>query len=53
MRINKNYDIGKLVEELRKEINDAKKPPCKGTVKLDILLAKDILDVLEETQRRE
>lgn len=52
MRINKNYDISKLAEELRTEISGAKKK-YNYVVKLDILLANNILDVLEETQRRE
>lgn len=50
MRINKNYDIAKLAEELRAKINVKKN---NGVVRMDILTANDILDVLEETQRRE
>lgn len=50
MRINKNYDIAKLAEELRAKINVKKN---NGVVRMDILTANNILDVLEETQRRE
>lgn len=52
MRINKNYDIAKLAEELKEGINDSKKK-YNCVVKLDILTANNIMDVLEETQRRE
>lgn len=51
MRINKNYDIAKLAEELKETINDSKKH--NGGVRIDIITANNILDVLEEIQRRE
>lgn len=50
MVINKTYDIGQLVETLRQEIELSKKY---NVVKLDILTANDILEVLQETHRRE
>ena len=51
MVIRKQYDIGKLVEQLHTEIEKSKK--YNGVVKLDILTAHDILEVLQETHRRE
>ena len=50
MVINRTYDIGQLVEQLQTEIEKSKK--C-SAVKLDILTANDILEVLKETHRRE
>lgn len=50
MVIRKQYDIGQLVEQLQTEIENSKK--C-SVVKIDILTANDILEVLRETNRRE
>ena len=50
MVIRKQYDIGQLVEQLQTEIKNSKK--C-SVVKIDILTANDILEVLRETHRRE
>lgn len=50
MVIRKQYDIGQLVEQLQTEIENSKK--C-SVVKIDILTANDILEVLQETHRRE
>lgn len=50
MVIRKQYDIGQLVEQLQTEIENSKK--C-SVVKIDILTANDILEVLRETHRRE
>lgn len=50
MAINKTYDIGQLVETLQTEIENSKK--YNRVVKLDILTANDILDVLNETNKR-
>lgn len=50
MVINKTYDIGQLVETLQTEIENSKK--YNRVVKLDILTANDILDVLNETNKR-
>lgn len=49
--IRKQYDIGQLVEQLQTEIEKSKK--YNRVVKLDILTANDILDVLNETNRME
>ena len=51
MVIRKQYDIGQLVEQLQTEVEKSKK--CNGVVKLDILTANDILEVIQETHRRE
>lgn len=51
MVIRKQYDIGQLVEQLQTEIEKSKK--YNGVVKLDILTTNNILDVLNETNRRE
>lgn len=51
MVINKTYDIGQLVETLQTEIENSKK--YNRVVKLDISTANDILDVLNETNKRE
>ena len=50
MVIRKQYDIGQLVEQLQTEVEKSKK--CNG-VKLDILTAHEIMEVLQETHRRE
>lgn len=51
MEIRKQYNIGQLAEQLQTEIEKSKK--YNGVVKLDILTANNILDVLNETNRRE
>lgn len=51
MVIRKQYSIGQLVEQLQTEVEKSKK--YNGVVKLDILTANNILDVLNETNRRE
>lgn len=51
MEIRKQYNIGQLAEQLQTEIEKSKK--YNGVVKLDILTANNILDVLNETDRRE
>lgn len=51
MVIRKEYNIGQLVEQLQTEIENSKK--YNRVVKLDILTANDILDVLNETNKRE
>lgn len=51
MVIRKEYNIGQLVEKLQTEIENSKK--YNRVVKLDILTANDILDVLNETHRME
>lgn len=51
MVIRKQYNIGQLVEQLQTEVEKSKK--YNGVVKLDILTAHDILEVLQETHRRE
>lgn len=51
MVIRKEYNVGQLVEQLQTEIEKSKK--YNRVVKLDILTANDILDVLNETNRRE
>lgn len=51
MVIKKEYNIQGLAEELEKEIDDCEK--YNGTVKLDIITALEILEVLLETYRRE
>lgn len=50
MVIRKEYNIGQLVEKLQTEIENSKK--YNRVVKLDILTANDILDVLNETNKR-
>ena len=50
MVIRKEYNIGQLVEQLQTEIEKSKK--YNRIVKLDILTANDILDVLNETNKR-
>lgn len=50
MEIRKQYNIGQLAEQLQTEIEKSKK--YNGAVKLDILTANNILDVLNETNRR-
>lgn len=50
MVIRKEYNIGQLVEQLQTEIENSKK--YNRVVKLDILTANDILDVLNETNKR-
>ena len=51
MMIRKEYNIGQLAEQLQNEIENSKK--YNRVVKLDILTANDILDVLNETNKRE
>ena len=51
MVIRKQYNIGRLAEQLQTEVEKSKK--YNGVVKLDILTANNILDVLNETNRRE
>lgn len=51
MVIRKQYNIGWLAEQLQTEVEKSKK--YNGVVKLDILTANNILDVLNETNRRE
>nr|DAK75262.1 MAG TPA: hypothetical protein [Caudoviricetes sp.] len=51
MKIEKEYDIGQLVEQLQTEVEKSRK--YNGVVKLDILTANNILEVLQETHRRE
>lgn len=51
MVINKTYDIGQLAETLQQAIEQSKK--YNGVVKLDILTSNDILEVLQEINRRE
>ena len=51
MVINKTYDIKQLAETLQQAIELSKK--YNGVVKLDILTAHDILEVLQETHKRE
>lgn len=51
MVIRKQYNIGQLAEQLQIEVEKSKK--YNGVVKLDILTANNILDVLNETNRRE
>lgn len=51
MVIKKKYNIEQLVEQLQTEIENSKK--YNRVVKLDILTANDILDVLNETNKRE
>lgn len=50
MVIRKEHNIGQLVEQLQNEIENSKK--YNRVVKLDILTANDILDVLNETNKR-
>lgn len=51
MVIKKEYNIEQLAEQLQNEIENSKK--YNRVVKLDILTANDILDVLNETNKRE
>lgn len=51
MIIRKEYNIEQLAEQLQTEIENSKK--YNRVVKLDILTANDILDVLNETNKRE
>ena len=51
MVIRKQYDIGQLVEQLQTEIEKSVK--CGSVVKVDIITAYNILDVLNETNRME
>ena len=51
MVIKKEYNIVQLIEQLQTEIENSKK--YNRVVKLDILIANDILDVLNETNKRE
>ena len=51
MVIRKKYNIEQLVEQLQTEIENSKK--YNRVVKLDILTANDILDVLNETNKME
>lgn len=51
MVIKKQYNIGQLAEQLQTEVEKSKK--YNGVVKLDILTANNILDVLNETNRME
>lgn len=51
MVIRKQYNIGQLAEQLQMEVEKSKK--YNGVVKLDILTANNILDVLNETNKRE
>lgn len=51
MVINKTYNIEQLAETLQQAIELSKK--YNGIVKLDILTAHDILEVLKETHKRE
>lgn len=50
MVIKKEYNIEQLAEQLQNEIENSKKH--NRVVKLDILTANDILDVLNETNKR-
>lgn len=49
MVIRKRYNIEQLAEQLQTEIENSKK--YNRVVKLDILTANDILDVLNETNK--
>mgnify|MGYP007029248637 CR=1 FL=1 len=51
MIIRKRYNVEQLAEQLQTEIENSKK--YNRVVKLDILTASDILDVLNETNKRE
>lgn len=51
MVIRKQYNIGQLAEQLQTEVEKSRE--CNRAVKLDILTANNILDVLNETNRRE
>ena len=51
MVIRKQYDIGQLAETLQQAIELSKKYNC--VVKIDILTAHEILEVLQETHKRE
>lgn len=51
MVIRKQYDIGQLAEQLQTEIERSVK--CGSVVNVDIITAYNILDVLNETNRRE
>lgn len=51
MIIRKRYNVEQLAEQLQNEIENSKK--YNRVVKLDILTANDILDVLNETNKRE
>lgn len=51
MIIRKRYNVEQLAEQLQTEIENSKK--YNRVVKLDILTANDILDVLNETNKRE
>lgn len=51
MEIRKQYDIGQLAETLQQAIELSKK--YNGVVKLDVLTANDILEVLQETHKKE
>ena len=51
MVINKTYNIEQLAETLQQAIELSKK--YNGIVKLDILTAHDILEVIKETHKRE
>lgn len=50
MIIRKRYNVEQLAEQLQNEIENSKK--YNRVVKLDILTANDILDVLNETNKR-
>ena len=51
MVIRKQYNIGQLAEQLQTEVEKSKK--SNTLVRLDILTANSILDVLNETNKRE
>lgn len=51
MVIRKQYNIGQLAEQLQTEVEKSRR--YNGVVKLDILTANNILEVLQETHRRE
>lgn len=51
MVIKKQYNIGQLAETLQQALELSKK--YNGVVKLDILTANDILEVLQEIHKRE
>ena len=52
MVIRKQYNIGQLKDELGEKIERAREG-CTGAVVVDVIIAQEILEVLEETFRRE
>ena len=52
MVIRKQYNIGQLKDELGEKIERAREG-CTGAAVVDVIVAQEILEVLEETLRRE